>query len=254
MVYDLGGGTFDTTIMNVGEGNVEVIAVDGSRKLGGADWDTVLIELIVEKFIAERGIDATVIRLDGAVETSIKLGVADVIADVVEALQAENAELTDRLLRLAAEMENLRKRSERDLADTRSYAITGFARDMLTATDSLSRALTVLPAEARENADGTLKSLIEGIEMTEREMQRLLAKHGVTPIEAEGQKFDPHRHQAMFEVPDPSRPEGTVVQVVQAGFAIGDRVLRPAMVGVAKGGPSAAAAEHAPDGGIDKSV
>ena len=87
-----------------------------------------------------------------------------------------------------------------------------------------------------------------------REMQRLLAKHGVTPIEAEGQKFDPHRHQAMFEVPDPSRPEGTEVQVVQAGFAIGDRVLRPAMVGVAKGGPSAAAAEHAPDGGIDKSV
>lgn len=179
---------------------------------------------------------------------------AEAAADVVEALQAENAELTDRLLRLAAEMENLRKRSERDLADTRSYAITGFARDMLTATDSLSRALTVLPAETRENADGTLKSLIEGIEMTEREMQRLLAKHGVTPIEAEGQKFDPHRHQAMFEVPDPSRPEGTVVQVVQAGFAIGDRVLRPAMVGVAKGGPSAAAAEHAPDGGIDKSV
>jgi len=179
---------------------------------------------------------------------------AEAAVDVVEALQAENAELTDRLLRLAAEMENLRKRSERDLADTRSYAITGFARDMLTATDSLSRALTVLPAEARENADGTLQSLIEGIEMTEREMQRLLAKHGVTPIEAEGQKFDPHRHQAMFEVPDPSRPEGTVVQVVQAGFAIGDRVLRPAMVGVAKGGPSAAAAEHAPDGGIDKSV
>ena len=179
---------------------------------------------------------------------------AETTADVVEELQSQNAELTDRLLRLAAEMENLRKRSERDLADTRAYAITGFARDMLTATDSLSRALMVLPAETRETADGTLKSLIEGIEMTEREMQRLLTKHGVTPIEAEGQKFDPHRHQAMFEVPDPSRPEGTVVQVVQAGFAIGDRVLRPAMVGVAKGGPKAAAAEPAPEGGIDKSV
>jgi molecular chaperone GrpE len=169
----------------------------------------------------------------------------------VEALTAENMDLRDKLLRTVAEMENLRKRTEREVADTRSYAIAGFARDMLTATDSLSRALMVLPAETRETADATLQSLIDGIEMTEREMQRLLAKHGVKPIEAEGQKFDPHKHQAMFEVPDPTRPEGTVVQVVQAGFAIGDRVLRPAMVGVAKGG--AAAAEHA-DGGIDKSV
>lgn len=176
--------------------------------------------------------------------------------DEVEALSQKNAELTDRLLRLAAEMENLRKRNERDLADTRAYAITSFARDMLTATDSLSRALMVLPAEAREGADPTLQSLIDGIEMTEREMQRLLAKHGVTPIEAEGQKFDPHRHQAMFEVPDPSKPEGTVVQVVQAGFAIGDRVLRPAMVGVAKGGPKPgqAAEPPAPEAGVDKSA
>jgi molecular chaperone GrpE len=175
--------------------------------------------------------------------------------DPVEALSAENAELKDRLLRAVAEMENLRKRTEREIADTRSYAIAGFARDMLTATDSLSRALAVLPPETRETADGTLKSLIDGIEMTEREMQRLLAKHGVTPIEADGQKFDPHRHQAMFEVPDPSRPEGTVVQVVQAGFAIGDRVLRPAMVGVAKGGPKVApASEPASEAGVDKSV
>jgi molecular chaperone GrpE len=170
--------------------------------------------------------------------------------DPLEALRAENAELRDRLLRSVAEMENLRKRTERDVADTRSYAISGFARDMLSATDALNRALTMLPAEARESTDPTVKSLIEGIELAEREMQRLLAKHGVTPIEAEGLKFDPHRHQAMFEVPDPSRPEGTVVQVVQAGFAIGDRVLRPAMVGVAKGGPSHAAGEEA----VDKSA
>jgi molecular chaperone GrpE len=175
--------------------------------------------------------------------------------DPVEALRAENAELKDRMLRLAAEMENLRKRTEREVADTRTYAIAGFARDMLTATDSLSRALMTLPAEARDSADETTKSLINGIELTEREMQRLLKKHGVTPIEAEGQKFDPHKHQAMFEVPDPSRPEGTVVQVVQAGFAIGDRVLRPAMVGVAKGGPRVAAAnDGATPAGIDKSV
>ena len=171
--------------------------------------------------------------------------------DPVETLKTENADLKDRVLRLAAEMDNLRKRMEREIADTRAYAITKFARDMLTATDSLSRALIVLPAETRDTADGPLKSLIEGIELTEREMQRLLAVHGVKPIEAEGQKFDPHKHQAMFEVPDPTRPEGTVVQVVQTGYAIGDRVLRPAMVGVAKGGGTT---QPAGEGHIDKNV
>ena len=171
--------------------------------------------------------------------------------DPVETLKTENADLKDRVLRLAAEMENLRKRMDREIADTRAYAITKFARDMLTATDSLSRALLMLPAEARDTADGPMKSLIEGIELTEREMQRLLAVHGVKPIEAEGQKFDPHKHQAMFEVPDPTRPEGTVVQVVQTGYAIGDRVLRPAMVGVAKGG---GAAQPAGEGHIDKNA
>jgi molecular chaperone GrpE len=171
--------------------------------------------------------------------------------DPVEALRAENAELKDRVLRTHAEMENLRKRTERDVADTRSYAIAGFARDMLSATDALSRALLVIPQETRDTAEGTLKSLIEGLELAEREMQRLLGKHGVKPIEAAGQKFDPNKHQAMFEVPNPNVPEGTVVQVVQEGFAIGERVLRPAMVGVAKGG----GAGTAPDGeGVDKSA
>ncbi|MGV3574426.1 MAG: nucleotide exchange factor GrpE [Devosia sp.] len=169
--------------------------------------------------------------------------------DPVEALLAENTELKDRVLRTHAEMENLRKRTERDVADTRSYAIAGFARDMLSATDALSRALLVIPEETRTTAEGTLKSLIEGLELAEREMQRLLGKHGVKPIEAAGQKFDPNKHQAMFEVPNPNVPEGTVVQVVQEGFAIGDRVLRPAMVGVAKGGGATPAAE-----GVDKNV
>lgn len=169
----------------------------------------------------------------------------------LDALQAENAEIRDRLLRAAAEMDNLRKRTEREIADTRTYAIAGFARDMLAATDSLSRALIIVPPEVRASAEGTMKSLIEGIELTEREMQRLLAKHGVTPIEAEGQKFDPHKHQAMFEVPDADKPEGTVVQVVQTGYAIGDRVLRPAMVGVSKGGAKPAPAEAA---GVDKTA
>lgn len=170
--------------------------------------------------------------------------------DPTAALRTENAELKDRVLRTVAEMENLRKRTEREINDTRSYAIAGFARDMLSATDALSRALIMLPAETRETADTTTKGLIEGIELAEREMQRLLAKHGVKPIEAQGEKFDPHVHQAMFEVPDPSQPEGTVVQVVQPGFLIGDRVLRPAMVGVAKGGPSHAPASEA----VDKSA
>jgi len=161
-------------------------------------------------------------------------------ADELETLRAENAEMRDRVLRTAAEMENLRKRTEREVADTRSYAIAGFARDMLAASDSLSRALMMLPQGARESTDPLVKSLVEGMDMTEREMQRLLAKHGVKPIEAEGQKFDPHKHQAMFEVPNDLVPEGTVIQVVQTGFAIGERVLRPAMVGVAKGNKGAA--------------
>src|SRR5690606_41589918 len=121
--------------------------------------------------------------------------------DPIEALRAENAELRDRVLRSAAEMENLRKRTERDVSDTRSYAIAGFARDMLSATDALNRALLVLPAETRESADGSLKSRIEGIELAEREMQRLLGKHGVKQMEAAGQQVVPHRHKVMFEVP-----------------------------------------------------
>lgn len=198
----------------------------------------------------DKAADATVAPETTAAENAAEAATPDPALE----LKAENADLRDKLLRTVAEMENLRKRTEREIADTRTYAIAGFARDMLTATDSLSRALSVLPAEARESGDATIASLIEGIEMTEREMQRLLSKHGVKPIEAEGQKFDPHRHQAMFEVPDPSRPEGTVVQVVQAGFAIGDRVLRPAMVGVAKGGPKASGLAEPPEGGVDKSA
>lgn len=159
-------------------------------------------------------------------------------------LADENADLKDRLLRTVAEMENLRKRTEREVNDARSYAIANFARDMLSATDNLSRALLALPDESRANADAAVKSLIDGIEMTDREMQRLLQKNGVKPIIAEGERFDPHKHQAVFEVPDSGAPEGTVVQVMQPGFAIGERILRPAMVGVAKGGSKAPVAEE----------
>ncbi len=162
------------------------------------------------------------------------------LAELLVAAQEENAQLKDRLLRTVADMENLRKRTQREIKDARDYAIADFARDMLNATDNLSRALGVIPEDFRTNADAQTKSLIEGIEMTDREMQRLMQKNGVKPILAEGEKFDPHKHQAMFEVPNPDIPAGTVVQVVQAGFEIGDRVLRPAMVGVSKGGPKTA--------------
>jgi len=152
------------------------------------------------------------------------------------ALAAEVAALQDRHLRLLAEMENLRRRTEREVADARLYGITQFARDVVTVADNMQRALAALDNELREKADAGIKALLDGVELTERELLKALEKHGVTKIEPQGQKFDPHRHQAMFEVPDPSVPAGTIVQVVQAGYLIGDRVLRPALVGVAKGG------------------
>jgi molecular chaperone GrpE len=173
-------------------------------------------------------------------------GATEAQLDPVEALQAENADLRDRFLRLAAEMDNLRRRTDREIKDAKSYAVTSFARDMLSVSDNLRRAIETLPEEARAAADATLTALIEGVEMTERGMLATLERHGVRKIDAEGQKFDPNFHQAMFEVPNPNVPNNTVVQVVQAGYAIGERVLRPAMVGVAKGGPKAdAVAEDA---------
>ncbi|MDX3926631.1 MAG: nucleotide exchange factor GrpE [Shinella sp.] len=163
--------------------------------------------------------------------------------DPVELLKAENADLRDRYLRLAAEMDNLRRRTERDVKDAKSYSVAGFARDMLAVSDNLRRALEAIPAEAREAGDAGFNALIEGVEMTERSMLAALERHGVRKIEPVGEKFDPHFHQAMFEVPNTEVANNTVVQVVQAGFVIGERVLRPAMVGVSKGGPKAPAAE-----------
>jgi molecular chaperone GrpE len=161
-------------------------------------------------------------------------------------LLKENEELKDARLRAAAEMENLRRRTARDVADARSYAIANFARDMLSVSDNLNRALEAIPAEARASGDAGFAALIEGVEMTERAMLAALERHGVKRLEPQGERFDPHFHQAMFEVPNPDVPAGTVVQVVQTGYVIGDRVLRPAMVGVARGGPKAAAGDQEP--------
>jgi molecular chaperone GrpE len=153
----------------------------------------------------------------------------------LDALLVENAEMRDRLLRTLADMENLRRRTEREKADTARYAITNFARDVLTVGDNLKRTVDHVPAEAAAQ-DPALKTFLEGVELTERELLNVLERHGVTRIEPLGQRFDPNCHQAMYEVPDPSVPEGTVVDVMQSGYAIGDRCLRPALVAVAKGG------------------
>ncbi len=174
---------------------------------------------------------------DKAAAETAAVNEADVAAvDPVETLKAENADLRDKFLRLAAEMDNLRRRTERDVKDAKAYAVTGFARDMLAVSDNLRRALDSVTAEQRAGAEAGLTALIEGVEMTGRLMLSTLERHGVRQIDAEGQKFDPNFHQAMFEIPNPAVPNNTVVQVVQAGYSIGDRVLRPAMVGVAKGG------------------
>lgn len=159
------------------------------------------------------------------------------ILDAMEKLIAENSELKDARLRLAAEMENLRMRTARDVRDAKAYSVSGFARDVLGVADNLRRALDALPPEARDGHDKGLMNLIEGVELTERSLIASLERHGVHKLEPQGQKFDPNFHQAMFEVPNPDVPNNTVVQVVQAGYVIGERVLRPAMVGVAKGGP-----------------
>lgn len=157
----------------------------------------------------------------------------------LDALIEENATLKDRLLRAVAEMENLRKRSERERTDAGKYAISSFARDMLVVGDNLARALETIQGHGADKAQEDIAHLIEGVEMTQREMLNIFERHGIKKLEPQGERFDPNLHQAMFEVPDPSVPNGTVAQVVQAGYVIAGRVLRPAMVGVAKGGPAA---------------
>ena len=156
------------------------------------------------------------------------------------ALDREHAEMKDRLLRTLAEMENLRKRTEREVTDARLYGVASFARDVLGVADNIRRALDAVPPEARAQANAGMKALVDGVELTERELLKALEKNGVRQFTPHGEKFDPNVHQAMFEVPDPSVPAGSIVQVMQPGYMIGERVLRPALVAVAKGGPKPA--------------
>jgi len=127
--------------------------------------------------------------------------------------------------------------NEDPMADARDYGIASFARDILAVADNMERALGALDAELREKADAGTKALLDGVELTERELLKVLEKHGVKKFEPLDEKFDPNLHQAMFELPDASRPAGTVARVIQPGYMIGERILRPALVAVAKGGP-----------------
>jgi molecular chaperone GrpE len=168
-------------------------------------------------------------------------------AEQVTAALAAAADFKDRLLRTLADMENLRKRTEREVADARQFGITGFARDVLQVADNMHRALETVGPELRQTMDAGISTLVEGIELTERELLKVLEKHGVKKISPLGEKFDPNLHQAMYEIADGSAAPGTVAQVIQAGYLIGERMLRPALVAVAKAAPKAAPANDNPD-------
>ena len=186
-------------------------------------------------------------------------GVEGTGEEAVEELTSEQQveELNDKLLRALAEAENVRRRAERDKSDAAKYAITNFAREVLGVADNMKRAMASVNSEARKK-DPALEQLMVGLEMTEREMLSTLERFGIKPIEAMGEKFDHNLHEAMFELDDTSKPTGTVMQVVEAGYVLNDRLLRPAKVGVSKGGPkepnATGAAEGATQAPIDPAL
>ena len=166
-------------------------------------------------------------------------------ADPVAEATREAAQYKDKLLRTLAEMENLRKRTEREVLDARAYGIAGFARDVLAVADNMHRALEAIGPDLREGADPKVKALIEGVELTERELMKILERNGVRKFSPQGEKFDPNFHQAMYEVPTSDQPPGHVAQVIQAGYMLGERVLRPALVAVSKAPPKSSANDNA---------
>ena len=159
--------------------------------------------------------------------------------ELIARLIAEMADLKDQLLRAVAEGENIRRRAAKEKEDASKFAIASLARDLLAVPDTLDRAIASIPDEVR--AQEGVTSLIEGMELTQRQLLGIFERHGIKPIHPMGEKFDPNFHQAMFEAPDTGQPDGTIVQILQMGYVIGDRLLRPAMVGVAKGGGQNAA-------------
>ena len=179
----------------------------------------------------------------GTAEAPPDDGSAEEPAEAAEAYENEedggDEALKDQLLRALADAENARRRARKDVEDARAYAISHFAQDLLGVGDNLGRALDSIPAERRES-DDAVKAIVEGIEMTAREFETVLGRHGITKIDPLGEKFDYNLHQALFETDQTDQPDGTVVQVLQTGYRIGDRLLREAMVGVAKGGAAPA--------------
>ncbi|MBY7649175.1 MAG: nucleotide exchange factor GrpE [Candidatus Liberibacter europaeus] len=158
--------------------------------------------------------------------------------DPIEEAQSKAKEFHEKYIRVVAEMENLRRRTDREKQDIQYYSNTAFARDMLSVADNLSRALDYTPTDEEKIVNTGLKSLIDGIEMTKREMISTLEKHGIKKLESDGKKFDPNFHQAMFEEQNETIPANTIIKVVQDGYTINDRVLRPALVGISKGIPN----------------
>jgi len=167
------------------------------------------------------------------------------VHDIIGALQTEAADFKDKWLRVHAEIENIRKRAEREKEEIARYAVTRLARDIIGVGDNFQRAINAVPSDAAEK-DPALKSFLEGVTLTERELLNVLERHGIKRQQAMNEPFNPHLHQAVMEIPRSDVPEGTIVQVFQPGFMIEDRVLRPAMVGVAKGGPKLPAAPDGP--------
>jgi len=159
-------------------------------------------------------------------------------ASIIAKLEADLGEARDRMLRALAETENVRRRLEREREDTARYAIARFAGDLLSVADNLRRALDAVPADAVKK-DEFLAKLVDGVCATERTMLNVLDKNGVKKVDPAGQKFDPNFHEVLFELDAPDKPAGTIVQVLEPGYTIGDRLLRPARVAAAKGGPAA---------------
>jgi len=162
------------------------------------------------------------------------------------ALAKEVADYKDKLLRALADMENLRRRTDREVADVRAYGVSSLARDVVGVADNLRRALAAA-GESAAVIEGPAKALHEGVELIERDVLKVLERHGVKRFDPQGAKFDPNFHQAIFEVSDTSIPVGSVAQVIQPGYMIGERVLRPAMVGVSKEAPKPAPSESPTD-------
>lgn len=203
---------------------------DAAAAAAEADAQAAMDAELREEMEADRAAEAAE---DAAMDHDGDADPATAALSPLEALEVENTDLKDRLIRAVAEMENLRKRTEKEKTDVRKFAISKFAEDLLSVSDTMERAVSAVPTEARESDQ--IKSVVEGIELTQRSLMNIMERHGVQRIEAAGQKFDPNQHQAVMETEDQAVAKGMVIEVAANGYLIGDRVLRPAMVVVSKG-------------------